>query len=122
MTQSNDSKDKLEDFIIKLIARGYIVEEVSKKPQIFSINGKRVNTRSRSNYKYTSGGSRSFWYSIAFRVLQEVKWVIYLTTTSDYFYMFPSSFLVSIKTRMYPDKNKDEVGVFDIDWDNELIS
>jgi hypothetical protein len=35
--------------------------------------------------------------------------------------MFPSSFLENLKDRMYPDRNKGGVGVFDIDWDNEMI-
>ena len=43
--------------------------------------------------------------------------MIYLTT-SDYFIMFPSSFLEGIKDRMYSDRRNERVGVFDIDWDN----
>ena len=120
MTRSSQSEEKLEGFINKLASLGYRIEEVRKKPQIYSINGELVNIRSRSKHKEASIG-RLFWYSIAFNVLHEVKWVIYLTTESDYFIKFPSSFLENLKDRMYPDRNKAGVGVFDIDWDNEKI-
>ena len=120
MTRSSQSEEKLEDFINKLASLGYRIEEVRKKPQIYSINGERVNIRSRSKHRDATYG-RSFWYSIAFNVFHEVKWVIYLTTESDYFIKFPSSFLENLKDRMYPDRNKAGVGVFDIDWDNEKI-
>jgi hypothetical protein len=62
-----------------------------------------------------------FWYDVAFSILQDVKWVIYLTTTPDYFVKFPSSFLESLKDRMYPVGRDDGKGVFNIDWDNEMI-
>ena len=120
MTRSSQSEEKLEGFINKLASLGYRIEEVRKKPQIYSINGELVNIRSRSEYKEASIG-RLFWYSIAFNVLHEVRWVTYLTTESDYFIKFPSSFLENLKDRMYPDRNKAGVGVFDIDWDNEKI-
>ncbi len=58
---------------------------------------------------------------MTFSVLHDVKWVIYLTTDSDHFMMFPSSFLDSHKDRMYPARRSAGVGVFDIDWDNEMI-
>jgi len=99
---------------------GYEVREVRKKPRIYSINGELVNIRSRTTFDQRTYGRR-FWYSVHFSVLQEVKWVIYLTTGSDYFTMFPSSFLESLKERVYPDKKNAGVGVFDIDWDNEMI-
>ncbi len=35
--------------------------------------------------------------------------------------MLPSSFLKSVKDRMYPDMKNVGVGVFDIDWDNLMI-
>ena len=35
--------------------------------------------------------------------------------------MLPSDFLESLKDRMHPDRNKVGVGVFDLDWDNEMI-
>jgi len=54
-------------------------------------------------------------------VLQDVSWVIYITTESDYFAMIPGSFLESIKDRMYPDRSRAGVGVFDIDWDSMTI-
>ena len=121
MTRSIQAEEKLEDFINKLASRGYRISEVRKKPQVYSIDSELVNIRSRGKSKETADGSRLFWYSIAFSVLQEVKWVIYLTTDSDYFVMFPSNFLESVKDRMYPDRSKAGVGVFDIDWDNEMI-
>ncbi len=121
MTRNIEAKEKLEDFISKLESLGYEVREVSKKPQIYSINGELVNIRSRGKSKETADGSTLFWYSIAFSVLQYVKWVIYLTTESDYFVMLPSSFLESLKDRMYPDRKNAGVGVFDIDWDGLMI-
>ena len=120
MTRNTQAEEKLEGFISKLESLGYRVREARKKPQIYSINGEFVNIRSRSKHKEASYG-RLFWYSIAFNVLHEVKWVIYLTTESDYFIKFPSSFLENLEDRMYPDRNKAGVGVFDIDWDNEKI-
>lgn len=120
MTRSSQSEEKLEGFINKLASRGYRIEEVRKKPQIYSINGELVNIRSRGKHKEASIG-RLFWYNVAFNVLHEVKWVIYLTTESDYFIKFPSSFLENLKDHMYPDKSNAGVGVFDIDWDNEMI-
>jgi len=120
MTPSFQSEEKLEDFINKLESLGYRIQEVSKKPQIYSIDGELVNIRSRSRSEQRTYGRR-FWYSVSFSVLQGVKWVIYLTTDSDHFMMFPSSFLDSLKERMYPDRKNVEVGVFDLDWDNEMI-
>ena len=120
MTRNVQAEEKLEGFINKLASSGYRVTEVHRKPQIYSINGELVNIRSRGKSKETTHGRR-FWYSVTFSVLQEVRWVIYLTTDSDYFMMFPSSFLESLKERMYPDRKNAGVGVFDIDWDNEMI-
>ena len=80
-----------------------------------------MNIRSRGKSRETADGSKRFWYSVHFSVLQDVKWVIYMTTESDYFVMLPSSFLESLKDRMYPDRSKAGVGVFDIDWDNLMI-
>jgi len=121
MTQSTEAKYKLEDFIDKLASLGYEISEVRKRPQTYNINGKLVNIRSRGKIKQTADGSRLFWYSIAFSVLEEVDWVIYLMTEANYFVMLPSSFLLSMKDYMYPDKNKAGVGVFDIDWDSLVI-
>jgi hypothetical protein len=121
MAQSTEAKHKLKDFIDKLVSLGYEISEVSKKPQTYNINGRLVNIRSRSKIKQTADGSRLFWYSITFRVLKKVDWVIYLTTEGDYFVMLPSSFLLDMKDYMYPDKNKAGVGVFDIDWDSLVI-
>lgn len=121
MIQSSQAKEKLEGFINKLASLGYVVREVRKKPQIYSINDELVNIRSRGKFRVTSNGNRRFWYSVTFSVLQYVKWVIYITTESDYFFMLPSSFLESLRDRMYPDRSKAGVGVFDIDWDNMTI-
>jgi hypothetical protein len=120
MARNIQAEEKLEGFINKLESLGYEVREVCKKPQIYSINDELVNIRSRGKSRKTTHG-RQFWYSITFSVLQEVKWVIYLMTDSNYFMMFRSSFLDRHKDRMYPDRQKAEVGVFDIDWDNEMI-
>jgi hypothetical protein len=120
LTRSSQSEEKLEGFINKLASLGYRIEEVGKKPQIYSINGELVNIRSRSKHRNAAYGI-SFWYSVTFNVLHQVKWVIYLTTESDYFIKFPSSFLENLKDHMYPDKSNAGVGVFDIDWDNEMI-
>lgn len=121
MTRNIQAEEKLEGFINKLASLGYRVTEVYKKPQIYSISGELVNIRSRGETKETADGSRRLWYNVAFSVLQDVKWVIYMTTGSDYFVMLPSSFLESLKDRMYPDRNKAGVGVFDIDWDSLTI-
>ena len=120
MSRNVQAKEKLEDFINKLASSGYEVRAVRKKPQIYSLNDELVNIRSREKSQETTYGRR-FWYSVTFSVLQYVKWVIYLTTDSDHFMMFPSSFLDSLKDRMYPDRKNAGVGVFDIDWDNEMI-
>jgi hypothetical protein len=120
MAQNMQAEEKLEGFINKLESLGYRVTEYGRKPQIFSISGELVNIRSRGKAKETTHG-RHFWYSVTFSVLQEVRWVIYLTTDSDYFMMFPSRFLENLKERMYPDRKNARVGVFDIDWDNEMI-
>jgi len=120
MTRGTQAEEKLEDFINKLESLGYRIQKVRKKPQIYSINDELVNIRSRGKSQETTYGRR-FWYSVTFSVLQYVKWVIYLTTDSDHFMMFPSSFLDSHKDCMYPDRKNAGVGVFDIDWDNEMI-
>ncbi len=121
MTRNIQTEEKLEGFINKLESLGYRVAKVSKRPQIYSINDELVNIRSRGKSKETADGSRLLWYNVAFSVLQDVKWVIYMTTGPDYFVMLPSSFLGNLKGRMYPDKSKAEVGVFDIDWDSMTI-
>ncbi len=121
MTRNIQAEEKLEGFINKLASLGYRVTEVHKKPQIYSINGELVNIRSRGESRETADRCRRFWYSVAFSVFQDVKWVIYMATTSDYFVMLPSSFLESLKDRMYPDRTKAGVGVFDIDWDGITI-
>jgi hypothetical protein len=120
MAQNNQAKEKLGEFISKLESLGYKITIISKRPQIYSITDKLVNIRSRGKVKETTYG-RVFWYSIAFAVLKEVKWVIYLTTTSDYFYMFPGKFLEDVKNDMYDDTSKAGVGVFNLDWDNEYL-
>lgn len=97
MTQNIQAKESLEGFINKLMSLGYRVTKVSKKPQIYSINGELVNIRSRGKSKEPADGSRLFWYSVAFSVLQDVKWVIYIMTESDYFVMLPSSFLETLR-------------------------
>ena len=121
MARNIQAKEKLEGFINKLASLGYRVTEVHKKPQIYSISGELVNIRSRGKTKETADGSRLFWYSVAFSVLKDVKWVIYMATEPDYFVMLPSSFLESLKDRMYPDRSKAGVGVFDVDWDSMMI-
>ena len=121
MTRSVQAEEKLDGFINKLTSLGYRVTEVQKRPQIYSINGELVNIRSRGKSRETADGSGLFWYSVAFSVLQDAKWVIYITTEPDYFIMLPSSFLESFKDRMYPDRSKAGVGVFDIDWDSMMI-
>ncbi len=117
MARNINAEEKLEGFISKLALLGYRTREVRKKPQIYSINGEPVNIRCRGKSRGTADGRR-FWYSIAFSVLQEVSWVIYITTESDYFVMLPSNFLNSLKDLMYPDRRNTEIGVFDIDWDS----
>ena len=121
MAQNINAEAKLKGFITKLASLGYRVREVSKKPQIYSINDELVNIRSRGKPRVTADGNKSFWYSIAFSALRKVKWVIYITTNSDYFVMLPSGFLDGFKGRMYTDRRNTEIGVFDIDWDSLAI-
>jgi len=120
MTEDTQAENKLDEFIDKLASLGYDIQQESKKPQIYSIDGQLVNIRSRSEHKLADG-NRLFWYSVTYSVLQEVKWVIYLMTTSDYFVMLPSSFLQLYKEDMYEDNKNSGVGVFDIDWDGLAI-
>ncbi len=54
MTRSIQSERKLEDFINKLESLGYGIQEVRKKPQIYSINGELINIRSRGKHKDTN--------------------------------------------------------------------
>ena len=91
MARSIQTEEKFEDFINKLALLGYSVTEVRKKPRIYSVNGKLVNIRCRGKSKEIAGG-RGFWYNVSFNVLKEVKWVIYLTTTSEYFSCCPAIF------------------------------
>jgi hypothetical protein len=120
MAQNIGAETKLAGFVTKLASLGYEVREVSKKPQIYSINGEPVNIRSRSKHRNAAYG-RSFWYDIPFSVLHGVTSVVYLMTESDYFVKFPATFLESVKDRIYLAENKAGVGVFDIDWDNPKI-
>ena len=120
MAEDISAQSKLKGFIVRLAALGYRVREVSEKPQIYSINDRLVNIRSRSRHRNAAHG-RSFWYDVSFSILHEVDWVIYLTTEPDYFLKLPSTFLEGIKDRMYLPRNKAGVGVFDIDWDNLKI-
>ena len=73
MTRSVQAEEKLDGFINKLTSLGYRVTEVQKRPQIYSINGELVNIRSRGKSRETADGSRLFWYSVAFSVLQDAK-------------------------------------------------
>ena len=114
------TKEKLEGFIDKLESLRYEIEPVSKKPQVYRIDGELVNIRSRSRIDQRTRGRR-LWYSVSFSVLQEVKWIIYLTTDSDHFIMLRSRFLDNLRDRMLPDSKNAGVGVFDIDWDNQFI-
>jgi len=121
MAENISAQAKLKGFITKLASLGYRVIEISKKPQVYSIDNKLVNIRSRARPRKTVSGNRSFWYSVAFSVLPKVKWVIYIATNSDYFVMLPSGFLDGLKCHMYPDRRNTEIGVFDIDWDSLAI-
>jgi hypothetical protein len=112
---------KLDNFIFKLESLGYTVKQIRTKPQIYTINGSLVNIRSRGKAKQTANRDRLFWYDIAFSVLKEVKWVIYLTTGDDNFVMLRSSVLESLKDRMYPNKKHVGKGVFSINWDESTI-
>lgn len=121
MIENMSARAKLKGFVDKLVLLGYRVREVSKRPQIYSINDELVNIRSRGKPRVTADGNRSFWYSVAFSVLPRVKWVVYMATDSDHFVMIPSSSLDNLKDRMYLDRTKTETGVFDIDWDSLAI-
>jgi hypothetical protein len=79
-----------------------------------------VNIRTRGKTRPTLRNGRRFWYSIAFSVIKEVPYVLYITTDADPFIVLPSSLLDSHKERMYPD-NKSSTGVFDINWDDSTL-
>ncbi len=118
MNTDTDAKEKLEGLLRGLALSGHTVREVSKKPQVYSIDGHLVNIRSRGKLRRAAEGDRQFWYSVAFSVLEKVQWVIFMTTEANYFVMLPSDFLDSLKDRMYPDRSTEGLkGVFDIDWD-----
>jgi hypothetical protein len=122
MANNTNAEAKLRAFITKLASlEEYRVTEVSRKPQIYSINTELVNIRSRGKPRETADGNRSFWYDVAFSVLPKVKWVIYIATDSDYFVMLPGSFLDSLKDHMYPNMRNAGTGVFYIDWDSLAI-
>lgn len=114
--EDNTCEGKRESFISKLTSSGCDIQNV--KGQIYIIDGKKVNIRCRNKEK-TIGGNKSFWYSIAFNVLEEVDYVIYLTPNS--YIRFPSNFLREVKDRMYYPSNGRHMGIFDIDWDDLSI-
>jgi hypothetical protein len=118
MVHSEAAEDKREEFLDKLVSLGYSVDQVSKRPQIYLINGRRVNIRSRSISKGDATRSRLFWYDISTNVLEDVDLVIYLMTEPDYFVMIPSSFLADLVDRMYQAEDIRSKRVFDIDWDD----
>ena len=113
---AREAEEKREEFLNKLALLGYDVEQVSKRPQIYRINGHLVNIRSSTRPR-NELGDRCFWYDISLNVLRKVEFVIYLTTEPDYFVMFPSSFLASLVDRMYRRKDRESTRIFDIDWD-----
>ena len=120
VVQDVPCKKKVREFLHKLRSLGYSVEEVSKRPQVYSIDNELVNVRCRGKTREDTEG-KVFWYSVSFSVLQDVKWVLYLTTTSDYFVMLPSKFLESLEDDMYDDYGKDSTGIFNINWDGLAI-
>jgi hypothetical protein len=70
MAENINADAKLKGFINKLVSLRYRVREVSKRPQIYSINDELVNIRSRWKPRETADGNRSFWYDVAFSVLR----------------------------------------------------
>jgi hypothetical protein len=118
MVHSEAAEDKREEFLDKLASLGYGVDQVSKRPQVYLINGRRVNIRSRSISKGDATGSRLFWYDVSTNILEDVDLVIYLMTKPDYFVMIPSSFLADLVDRMYRAEDIRSKRVFDIDWDD----
>ena len=120
MGHSEAAEDKREEFLDKLVSLGYSVEQVSKRPQLYKIDGRRVNIRSRSIAR-DAYSSRRFWYDVNTNVLKDVDLVIYLTTEPDYFVMMPSAFLDDLVDRMYTAKGRGSARVFDINWDQLTI-
>jgi hypothetical protein len=110
----NQAKQKLNGFISELQSSGHTVIKSSKKGQIYSINGRRWNIRSRSKSEKIKG-ERVFWYDISSNILNEVEGVIYLTTESYCFAMIPSEKLETLKDRMY--KRDLSKGIFTLNWD-----
>jgi hypothetical protein len=57
VAEHNNAKEKLEGFVSKLESLGgYRMERLRKKPQIYFINGKFVNIRSRGKNKQKKMG------------------------------------------------------------------
>jgi len=69
MVHSEAAEDKREEFLDKLVSLGYSVDQVSKRPQVYLINGRRVHVRSRSFSREDATGSRRFWYDVSTSVL-----------------------------------------------------
>lgn len=112
------ANDKREGFIDKLSSLGIKVEEISRKPIVYRVNGRLVNVRSRDVPRVAPDGTRRFWYSLSTNVLEDVDLVIYLTTEPDYFVMIPSGFLANYVDKMSVANGQPATRVFDVDWDN----
>ncbi len=116
---SPDCRTKVNQFIANLKPLGYSVTKFAKMPQVYSIDGRLVNVRCRRKARITdSYGSRSFWYDVSFRVLNEVDWVLYLMTEPSYFVNFPAAYLSQLSDQMYAPSRSRIKGVFDIRWDD----
>ncbi len=108
-------------FIKKLEQIGqYTIKLDSRKPQIYIIDGKKINIRCTTMPK--------LWYSVDLDVLPIVNCTIYLTSSPlknpNYFLMFPSKSLKEIITfnEMYESEHSNQtLKHFEIDWDGCVL-
>jgi hypothetical protein len=117
MAEQESAKEKVEAFLDKLTAFGYKVEWQSDRPQVYRIDGKRVNVRSTVNIREEAHGVITIWYDVSEGVLSEVDYVAYITTTPDYFVLIPSDFLAGVYDEMYHANGKAGTRSFILNWD-----
>ncbi len=114
MSRKPECNEITAKFIEKLKQIGqYDIIPYRKSPKIYFIDGKKINIRCTTKL--------DLFYSVNLNVLPKVDYVVYLTTSPkhnpEHFLMFPSKFLEELKDDMYPNNERPEQRVFNIDWD-----
>lgn len=112
------SNQKIDGFLKKLSLMNHKVEYVSSRPKIYSIDGKLMNVRSTINVREDRNGVQNFWYDVSENVLDRVDYLVYLTTTSDFFVLIPSEFMNRNFQFMYISNSNEYARSFMIDWDS----